>query len=210
MSKESEDDKPIEGKKKGPGLLVIILGCFVAAGGAAAGGYFLTSSPEASGHDSATGEQIAHKTDDTKDDHGADKKKKKKKSDDAHGAKGGKGKKGGKKEQHADVGGSWKTIDDNSYFSFNPLVISITSDNKVRHLKISLVIKTPESTQVIIQKYIFEIQDILNSYLRSIEISQFENPAAMQSLRQQIVRRIEFAAPDAIISDVLITEFILT
>ena len=55
-----------------------------------------------------------------------------------------------------------------------------------------------------------QIQDVLNTYLRSVNVAEFEDPAAMGRLKLQMQRRIQFVLPEVPIEAVLVTEFILT
>ncbi len=56
----------------------------------------------------------------------------------------------------------------------------------------------------------FYVQDVLNTYLRSVDHTVLEDPSSMSHLRAQILRRIRVIVPDASVTNVLITEFILT
>lgn len=53
------------------------------------------------------------------------------------------------------------------------------------------------------------IVDILNSYLRAVQISDLESPTALLSLRTQMLHRVQVVAGPGIVRDLLITEFIL-
>ncbi|MCK5748115.1 MAG: flagellar basal body-associated FliL family protein, partial [Oricola sp.] len=56
----------------------------------------------------------------------------------------------------------------------------------------------------------FYVQDVLNTFLRSVDSQVLEDPAAMSRLRAQLLRRVRAIVPDADVRDVLITEFVLT
>ena len=207
------EDKEEAGEvtQKGPGVLIIGLASLLAAGGAGAAGYFMTAAPTMTTKndthqiDATEGEHSSKNDDAGKDaKHSEDNKKKKKKKSADHKSK------NGKKAPHTHIGGTWHIIDDIAYFQLDPFVVSISPADDIRHLKISLIIKTPTDSKSAIENYTFEIRDIMTSYLRSIELTQIEAPAAMQSMREQLVRRIQFVSPNAVIEDVLITEFILT
>ena len=53
------------------------------------------------------------------------------------------------------------------------------------------------------------IRDTLNTYLRAVEEEDLMRPSGMARLRAQMLRRLQLAAPDAEISDILITDFVL-
>jgi len=53
------------------------------------------------------------------------------------------------------------------------------------------------------------ILDILNGYLRAIEVAELENPAALVRIRAQLLRRIQIVTGEGRVRDLLITEFVL-
>ena len=53
------------------------------------------------------------------------------------------------------------------------------------------------------------VVDILNGYLRAVEVSELENPSALVRLRSQILRRLQIVAGEGRIKDVLIMEFVV-
>jgi flagellar FliL protein len=77
-------------------------------------------------------------------------------------------------------------------------------------LKVSLVLETDDEGAEALQDSGFYVQDVLNTFLRSVDVSVLEDPASMSRLRAQILRRIRAIVPDAEVTNVLITEFVLT
>jgi flagellar FliL protein len=53
------------------------------------------------------------------------------------------------------------------------------------------------------------ILDVLNSYLRAIDIASIEDPQAMARLRAQMLRRVQVVTGEGRVRDLLITEFVL-
>jgi flagellar FliL protein len=53
------------------------------------------------------------------------------------------------------------------------------------------------------------VLDVLNSYLRAVEVAELEDPAALVTLRAQMLRRIQLVTGPDRVRDVLITEFVL-
>jgi flagellar FliL protein len=54
------------------------------------------------------------------------------------------------------------------------------------------------------------ILDVLNGYLRAVDVSDLEDPAALIRLRVEMLRRIELVTGDGHVKDLLITEFVFT
>jgi flagellar FliL protein len=53
------------------------------------------------------------------------------------------------------------------------------------------------------------ILDVLNSYLRAIDVASIEDPQAMARLRAQMLRRIQIVTGEGRVRDLLVTEFVL-
>ncbi|WP_425409239.1 flagellar basal body-associated FliL family protein [Hyphococcus sp.] len=197
-------------RRKGLGLIPMIIGAVAAAGAAAGAAFVLAPAPggDAPEHASADG---AHEGEAGKENHdgakghdekkaGKEKKKKKK--------KGGHGKKGGEGDVKA-IG----QIQHSEYATFlvlDPIIVSIQPIGRSKHLKISLVLETGEEDAAMLLENGFYVKDVLNTFLRSVDASVLEDPAAMSRLRAQILRRIRAIVPGAHVENVLITEFVLT
>lgn len=147
------------------------------------------------------------------DDHGGEEKKKsdKKKADKGHG--GGHG--GGDHGEEAAVVplkpiGTIQQSEETTFLVLDPMIISIQPIGRSKHLKVSLVFETDEDGAAALLNNGFYIQDVLNTFLRSVDSTILEDPSAMARLRSQILRRVKSVAPDANVTNVLITEFVLT
>jgi flagellar FliL protein len=53
------------------------------------------------------------------------------------------------------------------------------------------------------------IVDVMSTYLRAVDASMIEDPAAMLRMRAQLLRRIQVVTGEGIVRDLLISEFIL-
>jgi flagellar FliL protein len=53
------------------------------------------------------------------------------------------------------------------------------------------------------------VVDVLNSYLRALEISDLEDPAALTRLRAQMLRRVQIVAGPGQVNDLLVMEFVM-
>ena len=66
------------------------------------------------------------------------------------------------------------------------------------------------------KKYLTEVEllkprvlDVLNSYLRAVEIRQLQDPGALLKLRAQMFRRVQIATGEGRVRNFLITEFVV-
>ena len=53
------------------------------------------------------------------------------------------------------------------------------------------------------------VLDVLNTYLRAVEVRDLEEPAALARLRAQMLRRIQVVTGEGRVRDLLIAEFVL-
>ena len=53
------------------------------------------------------------------------------------------------------------------------------------------------------------ILDVLNGYLRAVEVSELGDPNALVRLRSQMLRRIQIVTGEGRVRDLLVTEFVL-
>lgn len=51
--------------------------------------------------------------------------------------------------------------------------------------------------------------DVMNTYLRAVDVSLIEDPASMLRLRAQMLRRIQVVTGDGVVRDLLVSEFIV-
>lgn len=96
------------------------------------------------------------------------------------------------------------------FVNLEPLVISLGPDAKSKYLKISLSLESTKSHEKDLYQLSPRIRDTLNTYLRAVAEDDLVRPSSMTRLRAQMLRRLQLAAPGANISDILITEFVLS
>ncbi|MBI1366981.1 MAG: hypothetical protein GC153_13620 [Alphaproteobacteria bacterium] len=100
--------------------------------------------------------------------------------------------------------------DDVAYVNLDPLIVTLGASARSKYLKITISLETTTTSEKTLNEVIPRIRDTLNSYLRAVDENDLSQPAAMARLRSQMLRRLRLVAPNAAISDVLITDFVLT
>lgn len=100
-------------------------------------------------------------------------------------------------------------LPDIAFIPVPPVVIPLGTAGQNKHLRMGahLEVATPHSTEV--EKLMPRILDVLNGYLRAVEVAQLEDPATLIRLRSQMLRRIQVVTGEGRVRDLLITEFIL-
>lgn len=96
-----------------------------------------------------------------------------------------------------------------SFVPIDPMVISLGPAADNRHLRFTaqLEVSDAHAEEVILLKP--RILDVLNSYLRAVDVAQLENPSALVNLRAQMLRRMQIVSGEGRVRDLLITEFVL-
>ncbi len=96
------------------------------------------------------------------------------------------------------------------FVALDPLVISLPASNGRDHLRFSAQLEVPLAHMAEVEAIKPRIVDVLNGYLRAVELSELENPASLARMRSQMLRRLQVVAGDGRINDLLIMEFVLS
>lgn len=91
----------------------------------------------------------------------------------------------------------------------DPLVISMARGAANHHLRFRAELEVPTQYQEDVEKLLPRVVDVLNSYLRALEIDDVTDAAALVRLRSQMLRRIRVVLGEERVNDLLIMEFVL-
>lgn len=95
------------------------------------------------------------------------------------------------------------------FVKLEEFLITIGSAPATRYLKMQVAIVTDEEAAKKVKEAEPILVDAFINYLRSVEISDFEDPGFYANMRQQLSRRSELVVGAAASDGVLITEFLL-
>lgn len=95
-----------------------------------------------------------------------------------------------------------------SFVALEPMLISL-SDSRARHLRFSAQLDVVPEYTAEVELLKPRVIDVLNSYLRAVEVSQLEDPSALNRLRGQMLRRVQMVTGDGRVRDLLIIEFVM-
>ena len=109
----------------------------------------------------------------------------------------------------AEVKVTKKVAANQRYVEMDEILITVGSAPATRYLKINASIVTTSDSVKDVEKAMPLLIDAFNYYLRSVEVSDFENPAFYPHLREQLGRRAELVLGGEASQGVLITEFLL-
>lgn len=96
-----------------------------------------------------------------------------------------------------------------SFVELDPLIISLGSANKSRHLRFHGSLEVVPGHEAEVSSLLPRILDVLNSYLRAVDLEMLEDPTALIKLRAHMLRRVQLVAGDSRVLDLLILEFVL-
>lgn len=97
-----------------------------------------------------------------------------------------------------------------SFVAIDPLVISLPGTGGRDHLRFSAQLEVAPSFVSEVEAIKPRIVDVLNGYLRAVDLAELEDPAALMRLRAQMLRRVQVVAGDGRVKDLLIMEFVLS
>ncbi len=96
-----------------------------------------------------------------------------------------------------------------AYVELDPLVISLGRSGNNKHLRFRASLEVEPAYADDVTTLRPRVVDVLNSYLRAVEISELEDPSTLVSLRAQMLRRIQLVTGEGRVRDLLILEFVL-
>jgi flagellar protein FliL len=96
-----------------------------------------------------------------------------------------------------------------AFVPLDTIVISLGADSGSAHLRFTAQLEVVDSAAADVTLLIPRILDVLNTYLRAIDVASIEDPQAMSRLRAQMLRRIQVVTGEGRVRDLLITEFVL-
>lgn len=96
-----------------------------------------------------------------------------------------------------------------SFVQIEPIVVTVgrASSRQLRfRAELEVVPERNEDVAVLMPR----ILDVLNGYLRAVDLAELENPASLIKLRAQMLRRIQIVTGPGHVLDLLITEFVFS
>lgn len=98
-------------------------------------------------------------------------------------------------------------VSDVGFVPVDPLVISLGAPNG--HLLFRAQLEVPSSYVDDVTKMMPRVVDVLNNYLRALEVEDLSNNASLTRLRAQMLRRVQVVTGAGRVDDLLIMEFVI-
>jgi flagellar FliL protein len=98
---------------------------------------------------------------------------------------------------------------DLAYVQMQEILITVGSAPATRYLKMNVSVITENGNAEAVKAAEPVLIDAFNTYLRSLEMKDFEDPGFYPRMREQLARRSELVLGSGVSDGVLITEFLL-
>ncbi len=96
-----------------------------------------------------------------------------------------------------------------NFVALDPLVVNIQDQAGGRFLRFVAEIEAEPGHAAEVEAIRPRFADVLNGYLRAVDLADLQNPQGLDLLRGQMLRRLQTVAGEGVIRDLLITEFVL-
>lgn len=100
-------------------------------------------------------------------------------------------------------------LPDVAFVPVDPMVVSLSPAANNKHLRFRAQLEVPTQYASDVETLLPRVVDVLNGYLRALELRDLESAASMTRLRAQMLRRVQIVAGSNRVNDLLIMEFVL-
>lgn len=97
----------------------------------------------------------------------------------------------------------------NVFVPVDPIVVSLGPAAANRHLSFRAQLEVPQEHATSVTAMMPRFVDVLNGYLRAVDVREFDDPLGLIRMRGQMLRRIQLMAGDGHVNDLLVMEFVL-
>lgn len=111
--------------------------------------------------------------------------------------------------EHGGGDHSLPLLPDIAFVPIDSVIISLGAASASGHLRMTSQLEVDKPFAAEVTLLMPRILDVINGYLRAVEVTQLEDPTALVRLRAQMLRRIQTVTGDGRVRDLLITEFVL-
>jgi flagellar FliL protein len=96
-----------------------------------------------------------------------------------------------------------------AFVAMDPIMVSLPPGSSARHLRFIGQLEVRPEAAAEVTTLMPRVLDALNTYLRAVQVRDLENPAALQRLRAEMLRRVQVSVGEGKVEDLLVAEFIL-
>ncbi|MDW3223528.1 MAG: flagellar basal body-associated FliL family protein [Paracoccaceae bacterium] len=96
-----------------------------------------------------------------------------------------------------------------TFIPLEPITVSLPQHSQQKHLRFRAQLEVSPEHAAEVEQNIPRVVDVLNTYLRAIEVRDIQDPSSLARLRAQMLRRVQVATGRNHVNDLLIMEFVL-
>jgi len=96
-----------------------------------------------------------------------------------------------------------------AFVALDPLVVNMPPNAQARHLRFTAQLEVNPDYTDEVEALKPRVIDVLNGYLRAVEVAELEDPTGLIRLRAQMLRRVQVVVGEGRVKDLLIMEFVL-
>ncbi len=100
-------------------------------------------------------------------------------------------------------------LPDLAFVPLDTLVINLPPNARAQHLLFTAQLEVDPTYSDEVKELTPRIVDVLNGYLRAVQLSELEDPTSLLRLRAQMLRRVQVVVGEGRVKDILIMEFVL-
>lgn len=100
-------------------------------------------------------------------------------------------------------------LPDTVFVPLDPVVVSLGPAVAGRQLLFTAHLEVPGQHVEEVTRLIPRVLDVLNGYLRVIDVAELGEPTSLAILRAQLLRRIQVVTGDGRVNDLLVTQFVV-
>jgi flagellar FliL protein len=95
-----------------------------------------------------------------------------------------------------------------TFVPLDPITINLGTRGQARHLRFVAQLEVPPAHAAEVARQMPRVIDVLNTYLRALDLPDLEEPAALTRIRAQMLRRVQLVLGPERVSDLLVMEFV--
>jgi len=100
-------------------------------------------------------------------------------------------------------------IDSVAFVEVDPILVSLGPRSANDYLRFSTQLEVRPGSEEDVRALLPRVVDVLNGYLRAVDVAELEKPSALVGLRAQMLRRVQVVVGPGHVNDLLIMEFVL-
>lgn len=100
-------------------------------------------------------------------------------------------------------------LPDIGFVAVTPVTIPLGAAGRNQNLRLTAQLEVAKPHMAEVSALMPRILDVMNSYLRAVEVAQLQDPSALVRIRAQLLRRIQIVTGTGRVRDLLVTEFMI-